>query len=313
MSAGVLVALISAGVAVCSAAFTAYTTARSTRLQHTLTLNRARLERQQASEDLIRRYREPLLLAAFDLQARIHNIVHGDFVARHMGSSDPEERHYARASTLYRLGDYFGWIEILRRGLQFLDLGEEERTRGLVERLDTVSRTFSNTEWFPASVFRLFRDEQRALGEVMLEPAEGEVRRYQCIGYATFVNRLIGNLDSRAGSNGLAGKSISSATRRPGRSTGLSSCSMHSSMSSISWIRRVCVSPRPTSSFWTHRQLRVPATKTTDMPESEPESNHKVSSTRASAYARDSLAPLPHPTTCLIIGETSPPPLVSRT
>ena len=102
----------------------------------------------------------------------------------------PEERHYARASTLYRLGDYFGWIEILRRGLQFLDLGEEERTRGLVERLDTVSRTFSNTEWFPASVFRLFRDEQRALGEVMLEPAEGEVRRYQCIGYATFVDRL---------------------------------------------------------------------------------------------------------------------------
>jgi len=190
MSAGVLVALISAGVAVCSAAFAAYTTARSIRLQHTLTLNRARLERQQASEDLIRRYREPLLLAAFDLQARIHNIVHGDFVARHMGSSDPEERHYARASTLYRLGDYFGWIEILRRGLQFLDLGEEERTHGLVERLDTVSPTFSNTEWFPASVFRLFRDEQRALGEVMLEPAEGELRRYQCIGYATFVDRL---------------------------------------------------------------------------------------------------------------------------
>jgi hypothetical protein len=29
--------------------------------------------------------------------------------------------------------------------------------------------TFSDTQWFPTSVFRLFRDEQRALGEVMLE------------------------------------------------------------------------------------------------------------------------------------------------
>jgi hypothetical protein len=162
-------------------------------LQHTLTLNRARLDRQQASEDLVRRYREPLLLAAFDLQARIHNIVQSGFVSRHMGSNDPGEHHYARASTLYRVGDYFGWIEILRRGLQFLDLGEEERTHELGERLNVVSRTFSDTERFPISVFRLFRDEQRALGEVMLELVDGELRRYQCIGYATFVERLDGD------------------------------------------------------------------------------------------------------------------------
>ena len=153
-------------------------------------MNRTRLERQQAGEDLIRQYREPLLLAAFELQARIYNIVQSGFVARHLGSSDPEEGHYARASTLYRLGDYLGWIEVLRRGLQFLDLGEEKRTHELVERLDVSSHTFSNTEWFPASVFRIFRDEQRALGEIMLEPIEGELRRYQCIGYATFVRRL---------------------------------------------------------------------------------------------------------------------------
>ena len=190
MSVAVLVALISAGVAVCSAAVTTYTTVRSIRLQHTLTLQRARLDRQEASEDLVRRYREPLLLAAFDLQARIHNIVESGFVARHMGSADLEEHHYARTSTLYRIGDYFGWIEVLRSGMQFLDLGEEGRTHELVERLDLVSHTFSNTQWFPSSVFRLFRDEQRALGEVMLEPIEGELRRYQCIGYATFVERL---------------------------------------------------------------------------------------------------------------------------
>jgi hypothetical protein len=190
MSVEVLVALISAGVAVCSALVTAFTATRSARLEHALSLQRARLERLEVHEDLTSRYREPLLLAAFHLQARIYNVVESGFVARHMSSTDPEERDYARASTLYRVGDYFGWIEILRRDLQFLDLGEEQKTSELVERLDVVSHTFSNTEWFPTSVFRLFRDEQRALGEVMLEPVDGESRRYQCIGYATFVERL---------------------------------------------------------------------------------------------------------------------------
>jgi hypothetical protein len=194
MSTAVVVALISAGVAVCSAAVSAYATARSIRLQHALTLKRSELDRQEASRDLVRRYREPLLLAAFDLQARICNIVQDDFITRHMASTDPQEQQYARASTLYRVGDYFGWTEILRRGLQFLDLGDDRRTRELSQILALVSRTFSDTARYPAGVFLLFRDEQRALGEIMLEPADGELRHYQCIGYATFAARLDADL-----------------------------------------------------------------------------------------------------------------------
>ena len=78
----------------------------------------------------------------------------------------------------------------MRRGLQFLDLGDDRRTRELNQLLALVSRTFSDTRQYPAGAFRLFRDEQRALGEIMLEPADGELRRYQCIGYATFTTRL---------------------------------------------------------------------------------------------------------------------------
>jgi hypothetical protein len=190
MSVEVVVALISAGVAVCSAGVSAYTTARSIRLQHALTLKRAQLDRQEASEDLIRRYREPLLLAVFDLHARICNIVQDDFLGRHLASADPDEQRYAQVSTLYRVGDYFGWTEILQRGLQFLDLGDDHRTRELAGLLARVSRTFSDTALYPAGAFRLFRDEQRALGEIMLEPADEEQRHYQCIGYATFSARL---------------------------------------------------------------------------------------------------------------------------
>jgi hypothetical protein len=190
MSTAVVVALISAGVAVCSAVISAFATARSVRLQHSLADRRAEAERREASQDIVRRYREPLLLAAFDLQARLCNIVEDGFAARHLSSPDPDEQHYAQASTLYRIGDYLGWAEILHRDLQFLDLGEDSRTHALVERLDSVSRTFANTDWYPRSAFRLFRDEQRAVGEIMLEPVGGDVRQCQCIGYATFVTRL---------------------------------------------------------------------------------------------------------------------------
>jgi hypothetical protein len=139
---------------------------------------------------LVRRYREPLLLAVFDLQARICNIVQDDFLARHMTSADPDEQQYSRASTLYRVADYFGWTEILRRGLQFLDLGDSRRTRELARLLALVSRTFSDTRRFPDGAFRLFRNEQHALGEIMLEPVGEDVRQYQCIGCATFTARL---------------------------------------------------------------------------------------------------------------------------
>lgn len=106
-------------------------------------------------------------------------------------SADPQEQQYARASTLYRMGDFFGWTEILRRDLQFLDLGDDDSTRELAARLAEVSFMFSDTTLrYQAGLFHLFRDEQRAIGELMLEPAADDLRRYQCMGFATFTARL---------------------------------------------------------------------------------------------------------------------------
>jgi hypothetical protein len=165
MNVEVVVTLISAGgVAVRSAAVSAYATARSIRLQHALTLRRAQLDRQEASEDLIRRYRAPLLLAAFEQQARICNVVQAGFFARHLASADPQEQQYARVSTLYRMGEYFGWTEILRRDLQFLDLGDDRRTRELAWHLAEVS--YFQT---PPSGTRLARSACSAISSARLE------------------------------------------------------------------------------------------------------------------------------------------------
>ena len=135
------------------------------------------------------RYREPLLQTAFDLQSRIWNIVEGDFLETYYFSERGEQRDYARDNTLYVLAEYLGWSEILRREVQFLDLGDEQRNREFNKLRDAVRRTLLTDDHPPP--FRVFNGQQRAIGELMLCPssADGE-RRQECLGYAAFTERL---------------------------------------------------------------------------------------------------------------------------
>ena len=185
------VSLISATVALVSVAVSSRSAARTARLQHGLEMQRYDRGREDGVEEIAGRYREPLLHAAFDLQSRLYNIVALGFFDRHHESGDPEEWQYARDSTLFRLGQYFAWAEILRRNIQYLDLGSAERTRELTKRLDTVSHAFANTEWYSrTNIMRLFRDEQRAIGECLVETAAEDPRGQRCLGYVQFVERL---------------------------------------------------------------------------------------------------------------------------
>ena len=68
------------------------------------------------AEDVLATYREPLAASAFDLQSRNYNILRLDFFdkwANGRGRTDA-----AIESTLFRLAQYFGWSEILRRKIQ---------------------------------------------------------------------------------------------------------------------------------------------------------------------------------------------------
>ncbi|MFG2895047.1 hypothetical protein [Streptomyces sp. NPDC048248] len=186
------VSLISATVALVSVAVSSRSAARTARLQHGLEMQRYDRGREDEVAEIASRYREPLLHAAFDLQSRLYNIVALGFFDRHSESGDPDEWQYAQNSTLFRLGQFFGWAEILRRDIQYLDLGSGERTRQLSTRLDTVSHAFANTDWYArTSILRLFRDEQRAIGECLVDTAAAEDALGQrCLGYVQFVERL---------------------------------------------------------------------------------------------------------------------------
>ena len=185
MSTQIAVSLISAVVALVSI----YLSTRASRRTAKLTFD---LTKEQKVEEVMSRYREPLVRAAFDLQSRIYNIIRQGFLSRYGAKGREHEREYARDNTLFLFGEYFGWVEILRRDVQFLDLGDVERNRRLVARLDSVGDTFASDRKISDRTFRVFKGEQRALGELMspTDPAVKGEPRTLCIGYAAFRARL---------------------------------------------------------------------------------------------------------------------------
>lgn len=101
----------------------------------------------------------------------------------------PALQRYALYDTLYVIAEYLAWVEILRREIQFLNLGDFDLNRQLSELLASINQGFGRYKG--GSVLRLFNGEQRAIGEMMAVPRpNGEAMGYDCIGYALFVKKM---------------------------------------------------------------------------------------------------------------------------
>jgi hypothetical protein len=137
--------------------------------------------------ELMARYRDPLLQASFDLQSRIYNIVAQGFLQTHYCNGTESTREYARENTLYVLADYLGWVEILRREVRFLDLGDEVANRAWTARLVAVRTTLLSDRFPPR--FRVFNGQQRAIGEIMIAAGADRDARPETLGYAGFLAR----------------------------------------------------------------------------------------------------------------------------
>ena len=161
------------------------TTLRTAEKEHQLQEKRLIRERQENSAAVISRYRDPLLRAADSLQSRLYNIMDKGFLSRYL--ADPPTHDYALNSTLYAFAEYLAWVEILRRDVQFLDLGEIESTRGLENRLRDISEIFLDNS--PDPLFKLFRVEQRAIGELMIVRSD-VAKHSDCRGYVEFTRSL---------------------------------------------------------------------------------------------------------------------------
>ena len=96
------------------------------------------------------RYGASLAWAVFDLQSRLYNILHGQVVDRSPGPDvgyltaflvrgTPAEAEYARRSTVFVLAEYLAWAEVLRRDIQFLNLGSSRVNRKVMGQVSRVS------------------------------------------------------------------------------------------------------------------------------------------------------------------------------
>jgi hypothetical protein len=153
-----------------------------------------------------RRYRDPLLLSTHELVNRIGELLDGntgefldaqllDIRPERMIVNSAEDEYYLRyklLSTIYRLCAWLGWLELYRRDITFLDSGHhhtnvefESLLRGLRSALADGHLNIAE-DWDRWSDYLIFREEQRAIGEVMID-----VRRDSVIGYGTFCDQFL--------------------------------------------------------------------------------------------------------------------------
>jgi hypothetical protein len=143
------------------------------------------IDRDLRAEDVLARYREPLAAAAFDLQSRLYNLLELDFLSKFGGTHERAET--ALRTTLFRLAQYFGWTEILRRDIQFLSFPEAEHTRRVAKLQSDVSKAFLRDDYGHAMM--IWADEQRAIGELMIVEEHDKI---MSMGYAAFSDRCNG-------------------------------------------------------------------------------------------------------------------------
>lgn len=182
-----MIAVVSAVIAVLGAVFTAV-------LGHRLQAQAKSRDRR----DYMSRYRDALLWAAFDLQSRIFNILRGyqvdrrgrrGFTSAFLLAGTEQQALYVKRSTAFLFAEYLGWAEIFRRDLQFLDLGSNRPNQQIMFTLNKISRTLGDAHTSDAECFRIFRTDQRAIGEIMID-SDSEPGERRCIGYATFCAQL---------------------------------------------------------------------------------------------------------------------------
>jgi hypothetical protein len=137
-----------------------------------------RVERRTAFQ-AARKYQEPLIIAAYDLQSRIFNILHQDFLVfvreDRWGRSET-----ALASSSFAFAQFFGWREILRREVELLEF----ETQDISHLLSRITTKFASDDLGPR--FLLWKSEQRAIGEAMIGTWRDEP---SCIGYLEFLER----------------------------------------------------------------------------------------------------------------------------
>jgi hypothetical protein len=150
-----------------------------------------RWKARRAADDVFRRYRDPLALATSELINRLCEIIsqeHPSFLKADVlkianpriernDEEDPYFRRYKYDSTIYRLASVLGWIELFRQDITFLDSGQMHKNVEITNCLGDVRAALADghlneaADWAKWRDYLIFREEQRAIGESMIDNA----------------------------------------------------------------------------------------------------------------------------------------------
>ncbi|GGI86956.1 hypothetical protein [Pseudarthrobacter scleromae] len=163
------------------------------RLKDRLDAEKAHHERHLSARAELDNLREPLLLAANDLQRRIYNIRNQNFFA-YLNSEDDHRRDVALLGTLHRFARYWALQELLYSRTNLLLFQSDPDTREVAADVARLARTFASDR--SAGLDLIFwREEQRAVAELMVDLGSTEPIP-TVTGFATFRKRYREDLRS---------------------------------------------------------------------------------------------------------------------
>jgi hypothetical protein len=176
-------ALIAAVAAIFAAIPTALVTARNQAKTLAAQAEEKREQRLHDAKAELDRYREPLREAARDLAHRIGNIRRTDSLHGYLSGPDENRQQIVLLGTCFRLARFWGVLEVLYNNISIEHFEAAASTKSVGNLLTKIGRTFASDSFGPR--FMVWREEQRAIGELMLNPEPRGVMSH-CIGFATF-------------------------------------------------------------------------------------------------------------------------------
>jgi hypothetical protein len=186
-------------------------------------IEKLHLENKIRIEEEAKKYWQPILKSAADLQDRLwhltqHEVTKGKDHLSVLDQIDeskidnpkwPMTKKEYLTSTLFYFAQYFAWVEILRQKTQFIDVGKDDDTRNFHTVLKDIEIGLSNTviQWklmelgtapwvIEGNLLKentnaiqsdrpLFRFQQAAIGQLLIKNGQDGVT---CVNYLEFQN-----------------------------------------------------------------------------------------------------------------------------
>lgn len=156
------------------------------------------LKKRKKILDVKNKYAVPIFYSLVELRKRLKNVLdHIKHIEKDTGWLSPKhDDDYYLLSTLYLTARFFGWTQILRRTVIYLDLTSTRKTKSYSHGINAVLSSFSNPALLqdnpssdPGKSYDkwIFSIQIQAIGDLMIIKEDGE---YQIMDFATFCRKI---------------------------------------------------------------------------------------------------------------------------